>query len=175
MTFASEWAGKFALPPHDPNDPRLNHLLDKYLKNSWYSTIGQVQEAMKAAKVPRTASFSVVPRYTCGSPGSVDFYLAMQVLGEELRSYEHAREGAYGEKKQAEAESKGMMWVAYAVWERGSKVFRMDFATGEVVQNLSDKEIDRRNFLRKHKEAGIINQSQEDELRVLEFRTSPRE
>lgn len=32
-SFTKKWRGKFKLPKPDPNDPRLNRLIEKYLKN----------------------------------------------------------------------------------------------------------------------------------------------
>ena len=31
-SFADKWRGKFPMPKHDPADPRLNYLIDKYIR-----------------------------------------------------------------------------------------------------------------------------------------------
>jgi len=55
--------------------------------------------------------FYVRPRYTPGSPGTVDEATALGVLDSERRSFEHAKLGRYGEEAKADADRLGLRGI----------------------------------------------------------------
>ena len=81
-------------------------------------------------KAGRSAHFSVAPRYTCGSPAMVSMETAVRVAVEEREAYEQCLDGVMGEELQRTARARGLANIAYARWEKGSKVWRLDLLAG---------------------------------------------
>lgn len=82
-------------------------------------------------RIPRKAFFHVAPRYTCGSPAMIDLAQACHIADGERNSYETHLTGVFGEHLKTFAEKKGLGGIAYARWEKGGKVWRLDLLTGE--------------------------------------------
>lgn len=98
--------------------------------------------------------------------------IAMRVAVQEVESYEMALTGAVGQQEEAKAAKEGLSWIAYARWEKGRKLFRLDLITGEQITEpprLEDKDIKRLKLLRNSKKYGLMR-FDENELTGLEFR-----
>lgn len=65
----------------------------------------------------RVMHFNVKPKYTPGSPGSVDQKTAERVAEEERRCYKEALEGVYGEHLKKVAKSHGLLGIVERVYE----------------------------------------------------------
>lgn len=124
-------------------------------------------------RIPRNAFFNLVPRYTCGSPAMVDLGEACRVADHERDAYENNRTGVFGEELKAKAEAKGLHGIAYARWEKGGKVWRLDLLTGKEeieLPRLSWDEKERVKDLRNRKQFLGLNTSHTTELSALEKR-----
>jgi hypothetical protein len=65
--------------------------------------------------------YSVVPRYTAGSPAAVDEQTALRVAREERAAYERLMTGLYGEEEKRRAERLGLGGIVYTYSERQRK------------------------------------------------------
>jgi hypothetical protein len=126
-----------------------------------------------ALRAPRKANFSVRPRYTAGSPAGVDMDTAIKFAVDEIRFHAMVLTGVWGEEKQRQAETDKLEHLAYARWEKGRKVFRLDLITGEEMvepKSLMYKDEERLRVLRNMKQFVGLRQDTEQELKDLEFR-----
>lgn len=62
--------------------------------------------------------YSVVPRYTAGSPAAVDEATAKHVAREERAAYERYITGLYGEEEKRRADRLGLEGIVYSYDER---------------------------------------------------------
>lgn len=81
-------------------------------------------------RIPRKAFFNLVPRYTSGSPAMVDLGEACRVADHEKEAHANHLSGVFGDECRRMAETKGLHGIAYARWEKGGKVWRLDLLTG---------------------------------------------
>jgi hypothetical protein len=75
--------------------------------------------------------FSVRPRYTPGSPGSVDEELALRVASQEKESYEACLEGIYGDVDMAKAMKLGLKGIVEEMVENKGGWKVTDLITGD--------------------------------------------
>lgn len=98
----------------------------------------------------RNAHFYLAPRYTPGSPALVDIGTCCHVGAEEVEAHEWTLDGTYGSQLQAKAQAEGVVNIAYARWEKGAKVYRLDLLTGECFvepRQLDHDEVERVKIL----------------------------
>lgn len=103
----------------------------------------------------------------------IDLAQVCHVAEEEREAMERCLTGAYGEKDKTTAETKGLAWIAYARWQKGNKVFRLDLLTGEQIQEpptMRHKDKERLADLRNRKQFVGLTWETEQELVALEFR-----
>ncbi len=77
-------------------------------------------------------SFNVRPRYTSGSPASVNMDTAYKVVEQERRAHEHALSGAWGEQERLRALALGLRACAEGVEELRMCWRVSDLITGEM-------------------------------------------
>lgn len=75
--------------------------------------------------------FSVRPRYTPGSPGSVDEQMAQRVASQEKETYEVCLEGVYGESDLHKAKEMGLKGIVESMTEHKGGWNVVDMITGE--------------------------------------------
>ena len=85
-------------------------------------------------KAGRRAFFHIHPRYTGGSGAMVNLGVCAHAAAEEEEFYHIALTGVWGEEKKKLAETKGLAGIAYARWEKGRKVWRLDLLTGAIFE-----------------------------------------
>lgn len=97
--------------------------------------------------------YSVRPRYTPGSPGSVSEEMALRVASQEKESYEVALEGIYGEDDLHKAKTFGLKGIVEEMieYKGGWKV--TDLITGERCWrgNIKPSKIQRGDRLIEHR------------------------
>jgi hypothetical protein len=90
-----------------------------------------------------SARYNVAPRYTCGSPASVDKATATLVASEERRAYEAALTGVYGDADKTKAERLGLRGIVEYREEKGSGKNHgwhvEDLCTGEMLFRLTNE------------------------------------
>ncbi len=77
-------------------------------------------------------SYHVAPRYTAGSPASVNQEIAEQVAEEEAAAYARALTGRYGEEDKEKAMRLGLNGIAEEVTHFANYNLSRDLLTGEV-------------------------------------------
>ena len=99
----------------------------------------------------RFNSYNVRPRYTPGSPASVNEAIALRVAAEERENYEVALSGMWGDAERARAEALGLAGIVYTLHEEGrGKRFRwvqIDLITGTTHRRLSDVTLRENGYL----------------------------
>ncbi len=75
---------------------------------------------------------NVAPRYTCGSPASVNIELAEKIAEEERSSYKYVLEGIEGEKSKARAELDGLRLIVFEMVEVTKGWWAFDWLTEEM-------------------------------------------
>ncbi len=81
----------------------------------------------------RRAYFEACPRHTCGSPAMVSLGECLKLAIDECAARERNLTGVLGEECKAKAEAPdALRWIAFARWEAGAKVWRLDFLTGTI-------------------------------------------
>lgn len=138
----------------------------------------QVTRAMRVLdniqKAPTKAHLHLEPRYTCGSPAHcLDQDTVLHVANDEIASYDQYLTGIFGEANKKRAEVEGLAGIAYARWEKGKKVFRLDLITGEEFvepPQLNYKEMSRALDLQNRLKYVGLNPDLKRELETLEYR-----
>lgn len=127
----------------------------------------------RANQAPGKAFYHLVPRYSSGSPAMVDLGEAVRVADHEQEAYFNCLTGVFGNDLQVMAKSKGLSGIAYARWEKGNKVYRLDLLTGiESIEppRLTSKECDRVRDLRNERKHLSLTPLKTAELMALESR-----
>ncbi len=129
-----------------------------------------------ARQAGRNAFFHIEPRYTSGSPAMISMLEVLRIAVQEFEAHARCLTGVYGDELKTLAETKGLKYIAYARWEKGSKVWRLDLLTNEIYEEpkqltWTDRErlIELRGYLIHHKKIGESFRWQ-TELDALEFR-----
>lgn len=102
----------------------------------------------------RNSHYHLEPRYTCGSPALVPMGVCLKVAVQEFEAHKNNLTGVFGEEARRKAEIVGLKGIAYARWEKGAQVWRLDLLTGETFiepERLSWEEKDRLRELRHNK------------------------
>lgn len=127
----------------------------------------------RAQSASRKAFFYLVPRYTSGSPAMVDIREACHVADGERKAYVNNLTGVFGDELKSLALTKGLGGIAYARWERGGKVWRLDLLTGEEtieLPRLTWQECNRVRELRGYRDHFPLERDMATELAALEHR-----
>jgi len=85
----------------------------------------------KKASTANRIRYYVSPRYTPGSPAMVSEEIALRVITEEQKSYEHAVAGVLGAEAQAKAFSIGMVGIVEKRQEQRTSWRVTDLCTGD--------------------------------------------
>jgi hypothetical protein len=145
---------------------------DTILKNT-EEAHGMRAIIQRSQAASRKAFFHLVPRYTSGSPAMVDIREACHVADGERKAYVNNLTGVFGDELKSLALTKGLGGIAYARWERGNKVFRLDLLTGiESIEppRLTWEDCDRVRELRGYRDHFPLDRDKRIELDALEHR-----
>lgn len=103
----------------------------------------------------------------------IDEYQVCRVAEDERERREQCLTGVFGEELKKKAENEGLSWIAYARWQKGNKVHRLDLLTAETIIEppiLWHKDRERLLDLRNRKQFVGLSNELEQELKQLEFR-----
>lgn len=75
---------------------------------------------------------NVAPRYTCGSPASVDIKTAESVARDERDAYDYVLNGIEGEKSAERAKLDGLKLIVFEMVEVGKGWWVLDWLTNEM-------------------------------------------
>ena len=94
-------------------------------------------------------SYSVYPRYTCGSPAMVSEKIAVMVAKQEKGHIDRDLSGIYGEDHKARAQRLGLRGISECTHEKGRKGWQVhDLITGEVYLRPFDETMRKQGWLK---------------------------